>query len=515
MRAVHLCYHEVTEDPRVLKECLALANSGVEIVVACAQNEGTPERECIGLLDVHRFPWMQSGAITLEYIESLRQLKRSYPYIEQRFAPFLETAATYKAAAVFSDDIAALKTRVLGSKEAVFDTRAYKKLKGWKRLIRKLRGAYVKRNLVAQGKRPEFSKSVDELRSLGFGTPELLGEPYARFETGVINVVARHSDLFQAVSFLFDANLRALGLSGPIDIVHAHDIYTLPAGVALAQRFGAKLIYDAHEFETARASKMPPEGNAMANAIELDCLEYVDALITVSDGLRDLYSKRFIKDDPLVVLNAPDITWEEIGATKAPQDRVSFRKELGVPSETPLLAYTGWVQKSNRGLNIVAQALTRLPHFHLVVLGPRHERDDKWLLDEAARLGVADRIHLLPPVHHTEVVPTIRNCDVSIIPIQDATLSYRHAMPNKLLEGALSGLPVCVSDLPDMRAFIEATGRGKTMNPTDGNSIAEAISDVYTNRSDYELTDIEHREFVEKYNWSAQADKLKDLYSTL
>ena len=37
------------------------------------------------------------------------------------------------------------------------------------------------------------------------------------------------------------------------DVVHAHDLYTLLAGVWIARRHKARLLYDAHELETARA----------------------------------------------------------------------------------------------------------------------------------------------------------------------------------------------------------------------------------------------------------------------
>ena len=44
---------------------------------------------------------------------------------------------------------------------------------------------------------------------------------------------------------------RALVASRP-DVVHAHDINTLPTAWAAARRAGARLVYDAHEISTDR-----------------------------------------------------------------------------------------------------------------------------------------------------------------------------------------------------------------------------------------------------------------------
>ena len=497
MRAIHLNYHEITEDPRVTKECTSLADRGYEITVVCALHDDALPVEKVGDLDVRRIRWKEYDGLSDEYVEELKELRRSYPYIKLK----LERALLIKK---LRPRVGELLQEVLPDRATTFDLKKYKELRGLERIAQKFRGRYYLRLFKGLLKKPEFA----DLR-------KMLGDFGVELEEFMTTKPQTKTPLFQAESFLFDANLRALNLSGPAEIVHAHDIYTLPAGVALAKRLCARLIYDAHEFEPERAAKMPPEGNAMVDAIELDCLENVDAVITVSDSISELYSERFAKRKPVVILNAPDISWPDRSKEQFQQFRESFRAKLDLDAETPLIGYTGWVLKEQRGLGTVAKALALLPDFHLVILGPRHEQDDNKLLEIAKLAGVKDRIHLLEPVHYTEVVPTISACDVSIVPFQDAGLSYRFAMPNKLFEGVFAGLPVCVSDLPDMRRFVETLGRGRVMDQTDPKSIAETISHLYTHRSDFKITEDQHKSLVSNYSWSAQVEKLGELYDEL
>ena len=459
MHAIHLNYHEVTKDPRVLKECESLAQSGVEITVVCAQLENASPTEQFGDLKIRRIDWQRSDQLKRADLNRWTAFRRSMPHIRKRFARIPTMNAVRRVMAKYS-----------------------------------VRGA---------------SKP---------GQPRLAPTPALPRLAGILSKITRTASgersLYQAAAFLFDHNMRNLSFEAPVHLVHAHDIYTLPAGVMLSQRLRVPLVYDAHEFEIERASKMPLEGNAMVDAIERDCLEHVDALITVSEGLKKLYAKRYARREPVVVFNAPVITIDDYPEPD-PDRRREFRAALGVDDATPLIAYTGHVLKEQRGLDRVVEALAFLPAYHLVVLGQRHQRNDAHLLDVAAEGGVVDRVHLLAPVHHSLVAPTIRSCDVAVVPFQDATLSYRHAMPNKLFEAIFSGLPVCVSNLPDMREFVDLLGRGRSMDQTSPKDIATTLAYLYDHRDDYRMDREAWARLVRGHSWSAQVEKLSALYHNL
>ncbi len=495
MHAIHLNYHEITSDPRVLKECESLARRGVKVSVVCALATDSKPFEKVGDLTVHRIDWLRTADVSRRYVKELRHFHRSAPFIRKKFFRILAQndiskyfPRTGPKPASKPNAVAVAPVGVQPSETTPRARSSFFRVTARALRLRSLAKAFRLRSVA---------------RALGLGK-------IARS----LRVFQPHRRLYQASAFLFDVNLRKLNFDEQVDVVHAHDIYTLPAGVALARKHGARLIYDAHEFEIARASKMPPEGNGMVDAIERDCLAHVDALITVSNGLKKLYAERYSSSEPIVIFNAPVIGVSDYPAP-APQERADFRAKIGVDSTTPLLAYTGLVLKEQRGLDQVLEALEFLPEYHLIVLGPRHHKNDARLMESAKNIGVETRVHLLEPVHHSRVAPTIRSCDVAIVPFQDATLSYRYAMPNKLFEALFSGLPVCVSNLPDMREAVETLGRGRAMDQTNPKDIAATIAYLFENRASYTMTREAWADLVREFSWSAQEDKLYRLYQKL
>ena len=515
-----LNYHEITEDPRVFKQARSLTDLGHDVTVFCDLKPGFPEEETIHGVKVRRFAWRDLFELDAEGLAHLKGFSRSYPLVREKFERILELlnlreklVKTLRDAELLTENLSlSLESENLFGHSDHRTRPKYKSYRGLRRIFEKVRykarvhsvkREFMKHEPVRQALSQVLERGVKVDAKSGLLLERLIRKEALR--------------LYQAEAFLFDLNLQKLSISDKPDIVHAHDIYTLAAGATLASRFGAKLVYDAHEYEIERASKMPPEGNGLAIALEEDCVERAAALVTVSEGLRQLYQERFPGLRTGVVMNSPDISMESFvnSAEDAPPAAVSVRNMIGLDAGVPIVAFTGWVQRSHRGLDKVAEAISLLPGYHLAILGPRHERDDASLLEHCVSLGVRDRVHLLDPVPHQDVVAAISSADVSVIPFQDATLSYRHAMPNKLFEAAFAGLPISVADLPDMRRFVEELGIGRAMDQTDPQSIASNIEHLYTNKQNYRLSDAAKQRMVNEFSWAAQVRNLHEIYREL
>jgi len=317
--------------------------------------------------------------------------------------------------------------------------------------------------------------------------------------------------MFYLRYFLYAYHIAALNLESKPDVIHAHDLYTLPAAILLARRTGAKVIFDAHEIETERIPPLPAEKKDFIDRLERTLFRETDAIVVCCESSADFYGERLRKERPVVVMNAPVLsaTQESDAGTLEVINRL--RSEAGAE----IIIYTGGVGREARGLHIAVAALSYLPNAHMVILGPRHPANDEWLLGEAMSVGVSDRLHLIPPVSHSEVVDSIKKADVGICLIQDASLSYRYAMPNKLFEMAFAGLPLCVSDLPEMGRFVRELGAGVTVDQTNPRAIAEAIRHLMDHRDQYVLGESGKGILMDRYSWPAQKNVLRDLYGRL
>ncbi len=475
----------------MLKEARALHAAGHNVHIFCDWPGGLPQEDSIDGIRVTRFNWQSSEHISEDTLNRFFFVDRVAGEVERRFVPYVEKATQLNALKSWFREF-------LSDEEVqMLDPMFYKNFSGRERRARK----FAHKRLLWKTR---FKHGVSTV-------PRKLKS----FRSSAREIRERYHELYQLSSLLFAENLCRLKFDEAPDVIHAHDIYCLPAGVVLAKQFQAKLVYDAHEYEPARATKNPSDGSNFAEELEDDCLAHVDQMITVSQSFGEFYSKRF-KAQPTLILNAPEINADFIEKRKTQAlDQLSIRAQAQVPDGTPLVIFTGGIQMAHRGMDKVLEALTFLPGVQLATMGPRHRRNDKWFLKAARNIGVGDRVTLLPPVAAPDVPIAISTADVAICPFQDVSLNHRYAMPNKLFEAAFAGLPICVSDLPEMRRFSENLGFGRTMDQTDPKSIASAIKDVLDHPKNYEMTDENMETLWKTYSWPAQAKKLTTLYEQI
>ena len=130
-----------------------------------------------------------------------------------------------------------------------------------------------------------------------------------------------------------------------------------------------------------------------------------------------------------------------------------------------------------RGLEMAAEAVARLPDAALVMLGSAVNREwEAALRAKSADPRFAGRQVVLPAVHPDEVRSWAASADVSIIAVPANSLNQRLSTPNKFWESLAAGTPVVIGrDLEVMRAIVEAEGLGATADPADPDDLARAL----------------------------------------
>lgn len=307
------------------------------------------------------------------------------------------------------------------------------------------------------------------------------------------------------ISKVFERDLLSLRP----DIIHAHDLVTLPTAAAASKVLGSKLIYDAHELEVHRNTRNGAFDKWLRFYLERRHIKQCDAVVTVCDSIADYLAREYSIARPAVVMNAPET---HLGNDRS--NDLDLRSHLKLPKSTPLAVYVGRIT-IGRGIDQMVEAMQYLPDFHLALVGPANAPTVAQALKIATSTHVIDRIHTLKPVAADRVASFIRTADVSVVPIQNVCLSYYYCLPNKLLESAMAGLPVVVSNMPELRRFVEISAAGVVMDEADPKDIARAVQEAYKDRCRLRLTH-ERLPGVEKiYGWSKQRDTLRALYGSL
>ncbi len=295
--------------------------------------------------------------------------------------------------------------------------------------------------------------------------------------------------------------LLHVGRSIPADVFHAHDRNTLWVALKSARANGARLVYDSHEFASER-SRMGRLSRRWAAFTERRWLRRVDGLIVASPIWLGMLNERYGRLPRLAaaVLNTPPS--REISP-------VNLHREAGLGEGMPLLVYQGTIQE-HRGLEAAVAALTRLDDVGLVIIGWGHHRPAIEKLVE--RLGVGDRVRFLGPIPYEDLLDYTAAATVGLCNIVGASLSYRTALPNKLFEYFMAGLPVIGSEESEISPIIEETGAGIAVPPEAPDAIATATRAILADLDEYSAA---ARAASSRYHWGAEDAKLLGLYGDL
>ncbi|WP_038841106.1 glycosyltransferase family 4 protein [Salinispora arenicola] len=301
------------------------------------------------------------------------------------------------------------------------------------------------------------------------------------------------------------------------DLVHANDFRMLGVAARAKVRAAAdgrdiQVVWDAHEF---LPGLKPWQDNARwlpaHRAHEREYAPYADAVVTVSDGLAELLVREHgLVDTPEVVLNAPAAGSEDLDPDAPVPD---LRAGCGIGPDVPLLVYSGAAARQ-RGLDIMVEALPQLPGVHaaLVVNRPNGPYMAK-VRATAARLGVADRVHVLPYVAHWQVVPFLAGADAGIIPIHHWP-NHEIALITKFFEYSHARLPLVVSDVKTMADTVRSTGQGEVFRAEDVADYVRAVTAVLAEPDRYWAA-YDRPGLLESWTWEAQAEVLDAVYRRL
>ena len=469
LHVVMLLNNSCVNDSRVIKSAEALVDGGFMVTVLCRQDKNLPQVDEINGVVYQRL------APQPKNFESLYSRLRASWSDNHRVGHPQSFAGTRSSTSV----------RSVGILTSLLDWFQAFTLPIVKRLIRAFTPPIVKRLIRAVARRV-----VRSWRKL------LTALSYPA------RVLYRHLETEEYTSIVYS---HAVQLRP--DVVHCHDLATLPAGVAISKKCACKLVYDSHELEMHRNAKYTKANQRKRRKNERAGITRADAVITVSDSIADHLRDDYRIRRPHVVMNAPDFDEHEHSIR-------TVRDDLCLSSDTPLAVYVGSVT-INRGLEYVVKALKLYPELHFATVGPRRPATQAELYDLAVELQVLDRLHFVDPVPPKAVVGYIATCDVSVLPIQNVCLSYYYCMPNKLLESVFANIPVAVADLLEMRRFVEAFRCGLVMDEKSPDSIANAIKSIVKDRAGFMVPIDLRQQINDTYTWKVQEGKLLSLYEGL
>lgn len=294
------------------------------------------------------------------------------------------------------------------------------------------------------------------------------------------------------------------------DILHVHDGDRLLLGGLAHALFGCQFIYDAHEYvagllvDDTLLAKLTRQWHA---SLERWLAPRARSVITVNEPIGQLLKTRYGLNDVVLLHNFPP-------PQPAPPPGHLLRALM--PTEwrsRPVLLYQGRLT-AHRGIEQFIETLARVEGAVGAIVGSGPLEAD--LIALAARLGVSARLIFVPQVPWNELPAYTAGADLGFCLSQATCENNRLALPNKLFEYLMAGVPVVMSDYPILRQYVGGENVGAVVEPNSPDRIAAVVTDLL--RQPDQLIEMRRnalRVSGMKYNWKVEATKLVALYQRL
>jgi glycosyltransferase involved in cell wall biosynthesis len=285
-----------------------------------------------------------------------------------------------------------------------------------------------------------------------------------------------------------------------IDFVNCHSLRVLPLGMLFKIFCKSKVIYDTHELETETCG-LSRLVKFLLKILERLLIHHVDRIVVVSNSIAEWYKNQYGLRNIYIIRNFPDFKNHKFKKSNI------LKEKFKIGDNEILYIYQGLLD-TGRGIEILLKCFSKIDeNKHLVFLG--YGPLEKIIKEYESKFS---NIHFHPAVKTEEVINYSTSADVGISLIENTCLSYFLSLPNKFFEYILSGLPVIVSDFPEMKEIIDKKNCGWKVK-VEESPFLELIKNI-------SIKDInDKKENVLKckddFNWEEESKKILKIYQTL
>ncbi|NNE35557.1 MAG: glycosyltransferase [Rhodothermales bacterium] len=308
--------------------------------------------------------------------------------------------------------------------------------------------------------------------------------------------------IYRRLSHLrFRRSAQKLAKAERADIWVAHDLDTLQIAERARRRFGGGLVYDSHELFLERAVYPPHTklGRARWRRIEQRLIRRADRVTTVCRSIAKELAQRYGIQEPALVMNAPN--YEEPSAEPSSM----LRSLTGLPPATRIVLYVGNIQYS-RPLHLLVEAAQYLEDDCVVVIvGPVVGTAAASLQKIVSERGMEKKVIILPPVPQSDVVALASGADLGIVPLEPVCLNHVYALPNKLFQYLMAGLPVAASPMTEISRLLEQYDVGAVFPQNEPKAIADTVMQLLADTQSHRRLRDNALRAAKELSWEQQA----------
>ena len=283
------------------------------------------------------------------------------------------------------------------------------------------------------------------------------------------------------------------------DIIIAADLYSMIPAAKLKKRNNYILIYDSRELYTKLGGlRNKPIIQFVWNYYEKKYIYKADCTLVTADidknYLINLYGKIKIK----LFKNLP-------GNHFLNSKTFDLKKELCLSQNNKILLYQGKLHYG-RGIRFVLKCMKDIKDVVLVIIGDGPMKEVYIKLAQTYKLE--DRLYFIDAVPYLDLAKYSSSAHIGLSVIQPISKSYENALPNKLFEYTVSGLPFICSNLNAMQEAVNDLGSGIAIQHDNHGEFINAYKKINANYNDFVIDEEKKKSLL----WN-QNNNLSDIFN--
>lgn len=272
------------------------------------------------------------------------------------------------------------------------------------------------------------------------------------------------------------------------EIIIAGDLYSLPVATSIKN---AHVVYDSRElYAQLGGLNSKPLRQYYWSWIEKKHITKVQSVIVTAPGDGIILNKIYNNLNITTIYNFPSRKMK-------PSGKFSLRKKLNLDQEKIIFLYQGVLHRG-RGIKQMIQLLTHFKNAHGVIIGKGFYKNE--LKNYSQTLGLTKRTHFYGAVPYLDLLEVSADANIGFSLIKPISKSYEQALPNKLFEYALSGIPVLASNLPEIEKVISEYKIGYTAAHDNIENQIQMIKKILNENNEEEIQKIADQDLV----WESQ-----------
>ena len=291
------------------------------------------------------------------------------------------------------------------------------------------------------------------------------------------------------------------------EVIHCHNLDTLPIALKLKKKYGLPIIYDAHEIWGYMVGLDFP--NPIVHFFlhwEKRLIKQVDFIITVNDLLKEYFEKLSNKS-VRVIMNAKRNKYEIYESPSNDEFTVIYQGTLD----------------SSRNLELLIKSVSGLKDVRCIIGGIGHNKE---FVDRIVSLcKESNNCIFLGKIPMDEVIPNTRNSNLVYLVVStkapkikwpvDIDFPPRFGLANKFFEALTAGRPILASTKTYNGILVEKLGCG-VLTECDEKEIRNKILYLKERRDICEkMGKAAFDAGKNRFNWEFQEEKLLEIYKNI